>query len=394
MILFYLFLLLLIYILFYFHLFWFYFRCLNKHILSIVTSYLDLNKDTILVCKYWKIIITEQRKNLASNPETKNPLKKNFKEINRETVKQLKKNSVNNDGNVISMTELISQNNYGNLLYGEKKFMKKIPEKSPRHLLKNNAIKNDKENETTKRVQFLNKIVVGERENENESDDKMSFKNIGNLTELIIDDNTEMNNHHNNIGSVSVDKYKYKNTFSGENEEQIILNSIIKNREFDSSDFTKCDEKTEKTNSAFSSESSKNSPIKFKNNIENSNKNDDKNGFEITGGENKEQNKNKDENDVTENNNNDNDNTDYHNNNENENEYDDNNDNDDDDDDDENGNFDHLLMHVKEIRSESQLTDLIEFIQNRYISIEQTDNEKKKLKRIIKGKKRILFFLI
>lgn len=345
-----------------------------------------MNKDTILVCKYWNIIITEQRKNLTSNAELKNPLKKNFKEINRETVKQLKLNSVNNDGSVISMKELISQNNYSNLLYGEKKFMKKNPEKSPRHLLKNNIIKNEKENENVKKVQFTNKEVAGERGNGNENDDKISFKNIGNLTELIIDDNAEMNDNYNNIGSVSVEKNKNKDkkSFNGENEEQIILNSIIKNREFDSSDFTKCDEKTEKTNSTFSSESSKNSPTKHKNDNENSNKNGDKNGFEITDGEKKEQNKNKDENDVTENNNNDNDNTDYNNNDENEKDYDDNNDNIDDD---ENGNFDHLLMHVKEIRSESQLTDLIEFIQNRYISIEQTDNEKKKLKRIIKGKK-------
>jgi hypothetical protein len=356
----------------------------------------------ILVCKYWKIIITEQRKNLTSNPEIKNPLKKNFKEINRETVKQLKLNSVNNDSSVIRMTEIISQNNYSNLLYGEKKFMKKIPEKSPRHLIKNSKTKNEKENEIVKKVQFMNKIVVGERENENESDDKMSFKNVGNLTELIIDDNTEMNNNYNNIDSISIEKNKDKNkdnnSFSGENEEQFILNSIIKNREFDTSDFTKCDEKTVKTNSTSSSESLKHSPTKHKNNNENDNENDDKNGFEITDGENKEQNKNKNDNNVTENNNNDkdNDNTDYHNNNENENENKIENENEyyDNFDDDENGNFDHLLMHVKEIRSESQLTDLIEFIQNRYISIEHTDNEKKKLKKIIKGMKKNFIFTI
>lgn len=353
---------------------------MNKHILSIVISYLDISKDTILVCKYWKIIITEQRKNLTSNPEIKNPLKKNFKEINRETVRLLKLNSVNNDGSVISMKESISQNNYDKILYGEKKFMKKIPEKSSRYLLKNDKMKNEKGNENVKKVQFMNREVVGERGNDYESDDKMSFENIGNLTELVIDDNTVMNNTYNNIGSVSVEKNKCKTDVNEENEEQIILNSIIKNREFDSSDFTKCDEKTEKTDSTFSLESSKNNNENEK--YDNELKSDNKNGFDITDGGDNEQNKIEDENDVTKNNNNDNDIIDYHNYNENENEYDDN------DNDNENGNFDHLLMHVKEIRSESQLTDLIEFIQNRYISIEQTDSEKKKLKRIIKGKKK------
>jgi SepF-like predicted cell division protein (DUF552 family) len=45
----------------------------------------------------------------------------------------------------------------------------------------------------------------------------------------------------------------------------------------------------------------------------------------------------------------------------------------------------HLLIHVKDIRSEKQLTALIEYIQDGYISIENTDIEKKKLKKIIKG---------
>lgn len=45
----------------------------------------------------------------------------------------------------------------------------------------------------------------------------------------------------------------------------------------------------------------------------------------------------------------------------------------------------HLLIHVKDIRSEKQLTALIEYIQDGYISIENTDIEKKKLKKLIKG---------
>jgi SepF-like predicted cell division protein (DUF552 family) len=45
----------------------------------------------------------------------------------------------------------------------------------------------------------------------------------------------------------------------------------------------------------------------------------------------------------------------------------------------------HLLIHVKDIRSEKQLTALIEYIQDGYISIENTDIEKKKLKKFIKG---------
>ena len=47
--------------------------------------------------------------------------------------------------------------------------------------------------------------------------------------------------------------------------------------------------------------------------------------------------------------------------------------------------YDHLLVHVKEIRSESQLTSLISYIQDGYISIENSDNEKRKLKKLIRG---------
>lgn len=52
--------------------------------------------------------------------------------------------------------------------------------------------------------------------------------------------------------------------------------------------------------------------------------------------------------------------------------------------------YDHLLTHVKDIRSEKQLTDLIEFIQDGYTAIEQADNDKRKSKRRIKGTKSFL----
>ena len=52
--------------------------------------------------------------------------------------------------------------------------------------------------------------------------------------------------------------------------------------------------------------------------------------------------------------------------------------------------YDHLLTHVKDIRSEKQLTDLIEFIQDGYTAIEQADNDKRKLKRKIKGTRSLL----
>ena len=48
--------------------------------------------------------------------------------------------------------------------------------------------------------------------------------------------------------------------------------------------------------------------------------------------------------------------------------------------------YDHLLIHVREIRNESQLTSIISYIQDGYISIEQADEEKRQLKRMIRGK--------
>ena len=44
-----------------------------------------------------------------------------------------------------------------------------------------------------------------------------------------------------------------------------------------------------------------------------------------------------------------------------------------------------MLIHVKDIRSESQLTALISYIQEGYMSIEYSDNEKRRLKRLIRG---------
>lgn len=58
---------------------------------------------------------------------------------------------------------------------------------------------------------------------------------------------------------------------------------------------------------------------------------------------------------------------------------------DDDDDDSYMNDYNHLLIHVKDIRSETQLTQLISYIQDGYISIEHSDNEKRKLKKIIRG---------
>ena len=54
--------------------------------------------------------------------------------------------------------------------------------------------------------------------------------------------------------------------------------------------------------------------------------------------------------------------------------------------------YDHLLVHVREIRSESQLTSLISYIQDGYISIENSDNEKRKLKKVIRGTCRTFSF--
>ena len=339
-------------------------------------SYLDQNKGINLVCKYWKIIVTEKSKDLISNLETKNPLKNNFLEINKTLVKQLKLNSLNKENKIISIEECVSNNDYNSIIYGEKKYIEKSQKQS---CFKPLLTKNINENGNIKKVQFVSKTAALEVNLNNENDDKMIISKYGNLTELVIDNNTE-NNHNLESENNSINKNEnIRNVEKNYNNQ----NNLIKENN-----------STEKTNSSFSSastENSKNSPIKNENENENENgnengngngkyidelknKNMNKNGFDLTKEENKERYEN--ENDH----NNDNHNYNNDNNDNNENDYDDYND--------ENGNFDHLLTHVKEIRSETQLTDLIEYIQNRYISIEHTDNEKKKLKRIIKGMKK------
>ena len=272
-----------IYFILFYYLFIYVIRCLNKYILSNVISYLDQNKGINLVCKYWKIIVTEKSKNLISNLEIKNPLKNNFLEINKNLAKELKLNSLNKINKIISMKECISSNDYNNIIYGEKKYIKKSPKQSWfEPLLRRNI----NENGNTKKVQFSSKDATLEVNLNDENDDKMIGMKYGNLTELVIDDNTE-NNHSLNTKNNSIDKNESPHNIEKNNNNQ---NNSIKENDI-----------TEKTNSSFSSAStgnSKHSPVKNENENENrnekytdelENKNMNKNGFDLTKEENKEQ---------------------------------------------------------------------------------------------------------
>lgn len=44
-------------------------RCLNKHLLAVVLSYLDLNGGANLVCRYWSLLMIKNRKSLQSGAE-------------------------------------------------------------------------------------------------------------------------------------------------------------------------------------------------------------------------------------------------------------------------------------------------------------------------------------
>lgn len=45
------------------------YRCLNKHLLAVVLSYLDVNGGVNLVCRYWSLLMVKNRKHLQSGAE-------------------------------------------------------------------------------------------------------------------------------------------------------------------------------------------------------------------------------------------------------------------------------------------------------------------------------------
>ena len=361
--------------------------------MSIIIGYLDLNKGIILVSKYWKIITLENKIKLVTDPEKRKPNELNYLENNRILVNQLKSEAGEKGKKIISMKDIISENNknYSTL---NQRLHKKIIE---RKTTKNNNNKNDNDIKTKK--------VYWEEEFSGQNGNYRSTNNDGNSdkTVKIIKNGKLVNgvNHRNEEenGKKEVVKEVEEENEEEEEEEEVddtpritirtrknVQNSnnnnnnndddgdgdgdILKRYGVETDENEEEEEEEEMKQISLSDDGYENDNTTQNNGYENKNENSpDKN-----------KNKNEDKNEnlttisdtqktvITENL------TEItpsiNGNEEDENRV---------------SNYDHLLVHVKDIRSESQLTDLIEFIQDGYVTIETAAEEKKRLKRRIKG---------
>jgi hypothetical protein len=334
--------------------------------MSIIIGFLDLDKGIILVSKYWKIITLESKENLISDPEKRKPNEPNYLENNRVLVNQLKSEAGEKGKRIITMKDIISENtkNYNNL---DQKLYKKIVERRGANNNKNEEVKTKK--------------VYWEEKSSEQNGNYRNTNNNGNSNEngKIIKNNKEVNGGNGNQ----------------DNNEGIGMNEVVEEEE---------EEEEEE-------DATPRITIRNRKNVPNGNNDDDGDILKRYGvgieeneeGEMKQISLSDDGYDDTTQNNG------YEHKNEISLEKNDNNSNtisnsqktlltenstemtpsingnEEEEDRDRVGNYDHLLVHVKDIRSESQLTDLIEFIQDGYVTIETAAEEKKRLKRRIKG---------
>jgi hypothetical protein len=334
--------------------------------MSIIIGFLDLNKGIILVSKYWKIITLESKENLISDPEKRKPNEPNFLENNRVLVNQLKSEAGEKGKRIITMKDIISESvkNYNNL---DQKLYKKIVGKKGVKNYQNEEIKtkkvyweeksseqndnyrntnnNGSSNENSKIIKN-GKLVNGgnhgnyegngqgevvEEEEEQDTTPRITIRSRKNVQ------NSKNNNENNeNIDDDDGDILKRYGMSVEESEEgemkQISLSDDGYDNTTQNNGYDNKNQISLEKNDNFNTISNSQKTVLTENSTEIT--------PSINGNEEEEETA---------------------------------------------GNYDHLLIHVKDIRSESQLTDLIEFIQDGYVTIETAAEEKKRLKRRIKG---------
>jgi hypothetical protein len=369
--------------------------------MSIIIGYLDLNKGIILVSKYWKIITLENKIKLITDPEKRKPNELNYLENNRILVNQLKSEAGEKGKKIITMADIISENNKNYSTLDQRLHKKIIERKTKKN--NNNNNKNDNDIKTKK--------VYWEEESSEQNGNYRSTNNDGNSVEngKIIKNGKLVNgvNHRNeeeNGKKEVVKEVEEENEEEEEEEEEVddtpritirtrknVQNSNNNNNDDDDddgdilkrygveTDENEEEEEEEMKQISLSDDGYENDNITQNNGYENKNetfpdknknKDEDKNENLTTTSDTQKTVITENLTEIT---------PSINGNEEDENRV---------------SNYDHLLVHVKDIRSESQLTDLIEFIQDGYVTIETAAEEKKRLKRRIKGDSHHDIFLV